>query len=444
TATRWSARPRASPTTCARATCRSKRRVSAMASSSIPPRWRSTRPRQPHAAPSCAPRSRRTAGRSVLEEPMVRASSRLLALVVLGAVGACSPGAAPPAKPSQGSAPQSTVAAPAAPATTAPAAAAAKPAREPTTVRITDIQITSAAGSYIAAEKGYFREEGIDAQFIPMGAADQVPAIVANSADVAGAAINAFLFNAVARGVPVKGVADHGANLKDASAGGVVFRKDLYDSGAIRGPADLRGRKIGLSNSGSASDIALDRYLHEGGLDLTEMDLNYMGFPDLIPAFANKAIDAGYWQEPFTTIAVDRGLVVRGPIGYDVYPNQQIAVVLFRDKLLSDRDLGLHYLRAYTRGVRDYVKAMQDRDPAMFDQVVPILIEHTTVKERALYEKAIPSGLKPDPIPNVQSIVDDQEWYIAHGQQQERVNVQDFIDTSLVEEAIRQLGPAGR
>ena len=56
----------------------------------------------------------------------------------------------------------------------------------------------------------------------------------------------------------------------------------------------------------------------------------------------------------------------------------------------------------------------------------------------------MPSVLKPDPIPNVQSIVDDQEWYIAHGHQQERVNVHDFIDTSLVEEAIRQLGSAGR
>jgi NitT/TauT family transport system substrate-binding protein len=372
-------------------------------------------------------------------------SFHALALAAACALAACSPGAAPPTKPSAGSAPaQPPAAAPAAAPTAAQPAAAAKPAREPTTVRITDIQITSAAGSYIAAEKGYFREEGVDAQFVPMGAADQVPAIVANSADVAGAAINAFLFNAVARGVPVKGVADHGANLKDASAGGVAIRKDLWDSGAVRGPADLRGRKLALSNSGSASDIALDRYLHEGGLDITQMDITYMGFPDIIPAFANKAIDAAYWQEPFTTIALDRGLIVRGPIGYDVYPNQQIAVVLFRDKLLNDRDLGVRYLRAYVRGVRDYVKAMQERDPAMFDQVVPILIEHTTVKERALYEKAIPSGLKPDPIPNVQSIIDDQEWYIAHGHQQERVNVQELIDLSLVQEAIQQLGPVGR
>ena len=186
---------------------------------------------------------------------MVRVTRQVLALTAAGLLAACSGGAAAPAKPSQGSAPAPPAGAPAhqrlRPAAAAPSAAAPQAAREPTTVRITDIQITSAAGSYIAAERGYFREEGVDAQFIPMGARTRSRRSVANSADVAGAAINAFIFNAVARGVPVKGVADHGANLKDASAGGVAIRKDLFDSGAIRGPADLRGRKIGLSNSGS-------------------------------------------------------------------------------------------------------------------------------------------------------------------------------------------------
>ncbi len=312
------------------------------------------------------------------------------------------------------------------------------------TARITDIQITSAAGSYIAAEKGYFAEEGIQAEFVPVGTADQVPAIVSGSADAAGAAINAFLYNAFARGLPVKIVADHGANLKDASAGGWAVRKDLVDSGAYQGPASVRGWKVALGNAGSTPDIALDRFLQTGGLRYEDVDLTILNFPDQIPAFANKVIDAAYWQEPFTTIAVERGLVVRGPIGYDVYPNQQIAGVLFGDKLLGDRQAGIRFLRAYTRGVRDYVKAMLDRDPTLFEQVVPILIEHTTVKDRALFEKAIPSGLKADPIPNVQSMIDDQEWFIAHGFVSQRVNVPDFVDLSLIEEAIRQLGSAGR
>ena len=311
-------------------------------------------------------------------------------------------------------------------------------------MRITDIQISSAAGSYIAADKGYFEEEGIRPEFVAVATSDQIPAIVAGQADAAGAAIDAFLLNAFARGLPLKIVADHGANLPGASAGGWATRKDLVDSGAYQGPGSVRGWKVGLSQTSSSAAISLDRFLRGGGLRTEDVEVVLLPFPDQIPAFANGAIDGAYWQEPFTTIAVERGLVVRGPLGYDVYPYQQIAGVLFGEKLLSDRALAVRHLRAYTRGVRDYVKAMIDRDPAAFDEVVPMLIQHTTVKDRALFEKAIPSGLNPDPIPNVQSIGDDQEWYLEHGYQTQRVNVADLVDLSMVEEAIRQLGSARR
>jgi ABC-type nitrate/sulfonate/bicarbonate transport system substrate-binding protein len=383
----------------------------------------------------------------------LRATPRLLTAAVLlaGLATACAPSspaptpAPKPSVPATAPAPaQAAVPASAPTAVAAATAARAAPPGPPLTARITDIQITSAAGSYIAAEKGYFAEEGIQAEFLPVGTADQVPAVVSGSADVAGAAINAFLYNAFARGLPVKIVADHGANLANASAGGWAVRKDLVDSGAYQGPASVRGWKVALGNAGSTPDVALDRFLQTGGLRYEDVDLTLLNFPDQIPAFANKVIDAAYWQEPFTTIAVERGLVVRGPIGYEVYPNQQIAGVLFGDKLLGDRQAGIRYLRAYTRGVRDYVKALIDRDPATFEQVVPILIEHTTVKDRTLFEKAVPSGLKADPIPNVQSMVDDQEWYLAHGFQNQRVNVADLVDLSLIEEVIRQLGSAGR
>src|SRR5689334_15849230 len=153
-------------------------------------------------------------------------AARILTTMVLlaGLTGACRPAAPAPTPapkpaattvaPAQAAAPATVPAA--APTTGAPAA----PPGPPVTARITDIQITSAAGSYIAAEKGYFAEEGIQVEFFPVGTADQVPAIVSGSADAAGAAINAFLYNAFARGLPVKIVADHGANLEKASAGG--------------------------------------------------------------------------------------------------------------------------------------------------------------------------------------------------------------------------------
>jgi len=308
-------------------------------------------------------------------------------------------------------------------------------------VKITDIQITSAAGSYIADAKGYFRDEGIEAQFLPMPSGDQVPAILSGTADVAGTAINAALYNALARGLPLKLVADHGSNLEHASAGGWVIRKDLVDGGQYQGPADARGYRVAVGTPSSTADISLDRFLRTGGLTIADVEIVLMNFPDMIAAFASKAIDAAYYQEPFTTIALGQGLIVRGPIGYEIYPNQQIAALTFGATLTADPDLSRRYLRAYTRGVRDYVKGFVEQDPAMFDEVSAILIEHTTVKDPALLRGAIPSGLKPDPVLNEQSIVDDLEWFLANGKVSERFDVRAYIDSALVQEAIRQVGP---
>src|SRR5262245_50784333 len=279
-----------------------------------------------------------------------------LVAVALVACGGPAPAPAPAAQP-----PPAGAAAPGGLATAGAAVAAPSPAaatRAPAVVRITDIQIAPAAGSDIAAEKGYFEEEGIRAEFVPVSSAEQFPAMVAGQADAAGAAIDAFLLNAFARGLPVKIVADHGANLPGASAGGWATRKDLVDSGAYQGPGSVRGWKVGLSQVSNSAAISLERFLRGGGLRTEDVEIVLLPFPDQIPAFANGAIDGAYWQEPFTTIAVERGLVVRGPLGYDVYPYQQIAGVLFGEKLLSDRALAVRHLRAYTRGVRDYVKAM--------------------------------------------------------------------------------------
>jgi NitT/TauT family transport system substrate-binding protein len=373
------------------------------------------------------------------------AASRWVPALLLGILGACAPApaapAAAPATPARAAmATAATAAAPS--ATVAPAARDAR--SEPTTLRISDFQIASQAGSYIAAEKGYLREEGIELEFTRVNPADMIPAMVSNSLEVGITSVSAALFNSFARGITLKVVADHGSNLPGASAGGIVVRSDLVASGAYRQPADLRGRKIGAANPGSVAEVTLDRYLQSAGLTLADVDIVTLNYPDIMTAFENRAIEASYYQEPFTTMAVERGLVVRGPIGYDIVPDQQIGVVMFGDRMLQDPGLSRRYLRGYVRGVRDYVRGLLDRDPATFDEVVSILIARTTVKDRGLFERAIPSGLNPDPLPNLASMQDSQEWFLAHGSQTQRINVADIVDTSGVEAAIRELGPARR
>ncbi len=368
-----------------------------------------------------------------------------------GLLAACGSQAAPPASGPPASSPAvssppatsasaaASVAAPKPAASSASAAVSAKPGAL-TTVKITDIQITSAAGSYIADAKGYFKDEGIQADFVKMGGGDQIPAIVSGSADVTGTAIAVSLYNAFGRDLPLKMVADHGANLKDASAGGLVVRKDLADQ--FKGPASIKGWKVAEAVPSSTPDVALDKWLHTGGLSLNDIKISYLGFPETLTALTNKAIDASYFQEPFTTIGVNQGVLVRAVPAWEMYLNQQIAVVVFGPKMNGNRDLSQRFIRAYLRGVRDYVKGLIQKDQAMFDQVVPILIEHTTVKQRELFDKAIPSGLRADAMPNVQSIKDDLVYFTQKGDITAKFDIDKYFDLSFIEQANKDLGPA--
>src|SRR5262245_46323869 len=81
-----------------------------------------------------------------------------LLLAACGPTAAGQPAATSKPAAEKPAAPAPTVAAPA--AESGPRAAPA----EPTTVRVFDQQITSSAGNYIGAAKGYFREEGIQVE----------------------------------------------------------------------------------------------------------------------------------------------------------------------------------------------------------------------------------------------------------------------------------------
>src|SRR5205823_1070943 len=88
----------------------------------------------------------------------------VVGIALLAQAAACAPAAAPPsAKPQAGAAP----APPAAPAQGAPAAAAPAPPRAPTKLVVGHFPATHTGGVYIAQERGYLAEQGIEADLTP-------------------------------------------------------------------------------------------------------------------------------------------------------------------------------------------------------------------------------------------------------------------------------------
>ena len=135
-------------------------------------------------------------------------------LLIVALLSAC---AAPGGSPSTG-APAPAVEAPAAEATTAPAAeadATEEPAADLPLVRVCHVPVTIYAPLFIAAEKGYFAEEGMHVELLPVeGGTENVVQVSAGNFEVAGGGIGAGMLNAVARGI---GIGRHAEGRDDAA-----------------------------------------------------------------------------------------------------------------------------------------------------------------------------------------------------------------------------------
>jgi NitT/TauT family transport system substrate-binding protein len=314
-----------------------------------------------------------------------------------------------------------------------------------TQVRIGIARTMSDVGYYVADAKGYFRDEGIAATMTPFNSAAQMMApLGVGDLDVGGGTVSAGFYNSVARGINTKIVADEGSMKPGYGYSSLMVRKDLVDSGRFKTLADLKGMKVAIAAPGTGTASALNETLKMGGLKYSDIDVVYVGFPEHLPAFLNKGIDAAMSNEPTMTLEIEQGAAVR-IVGNDVsYPDQQTAVVFYSERFAKSRDAAERFMRAYVRGIRLYNDALKDgrlAGPAA-DEIIPILTKYTSIKDEALFRRIIPSAVNPNGEVNLAGLKRDLAFFRELGLIESKDVVTDgVVDTSFVKAAVAKLGP---
>ena len=331
------------------------------------------------------------------------------------------------------------------------ALAALLPARgaassEPDQVHLGVARSMSDSGYYVADKKGYFRDEGIAVAMTAFSsAALMVAPLGTGELDVGGGTVSAGLYNAVSRGILLKVVADQASMRPGYGFAGLMVRKDLVESGRYRTLADLKGMRVAMTAPGTGTSSTLNQLLIKGGLTYGDADVVYLAFPEHLTAYLNKAIDASLTTEPTMTQMIEEGVAVRVLGNDQVVPDQQIAVAIYSGKFIADRrDVARRFMRACLRGVRDYYAALKGGRLAGpgADEIISILTDYTTIKDPAMYRRIIPSSVDPDGRVKLGSLRTDLAFYKAHGfVQSDAIEVEDVVDNSFVEEAVKALGP---
>ena len=313
------------------------------------------------------------------------------------------------------------------------------------TVTISDLGIAADAPVYVAIEKGYFKESGIEAKRMKFAsAAETTAALSTGELQFSGGAVSAGLFNAFARGWPVRIVMSRTRDRPGHSSNTLVVRSDLKDQ--IRSMADLKGRKVAINAPAAGLAYMLGGMLEAEKLSIKNVEVVYMPWPNMGPAFDRKAIDAGTMVEPFVAQYEERGLAFPFKRAADRFtkPPLEISVMLV-NKEWMDKNLKLasDFTVAYFKGLRYVYDAIMVEGGKNRAEVIDIVSRNTRVKDKSVLERIQWSYMDPNGTVERESLREQQDWHAKQGTIPKKVNIDDIIDDRLVRYAIGQLGVAG-
>lgn len=315
-------------------------------------------------------------------------------------------------------------------------------AKELEKVTIGSSPVLSSSGIFIAIERGYFAEEGIDADATTFAAsgAQMLPLLIRGDLMVGGGNINSGLYNAFNDGHGIRIVADKGTVSKGCGYLALVAAKKNVPDGDIAKFKIQKGYTMALTAMGVSQEIVTERWVKHYGLELSDVRLVTMPYGAFVPALANGSIDATVEIEPHVALAVKNGAALRIAGDDEVYPEQQSAVIIFSEDFVKNHgDLPQRWMNAYVRGLRDYNDAFFHKKD--FDEIVKILGKWTKVTDADLYNRMTPVGLSPDGAMNIESLKSDEKWLLEKGYIKKAVNMDEMIDESFIQNAVKKLGP---
>jgi NitT/TauT family transport system substrate-binding protein len=316
--------------------------------------------------------------------------------------------------------------------------AALATARAADTVTIGIVPSVPAGATWIAIEKGYFRDAGIDVQLEKIDSASTAMSLLASDRmQVVEGGLAAGYWNALAQKLPVIMALERGSSPVYHD---LLVRPDLV--GQIKTIADLKGRTIAIVAPGSSAVYEVGKVLETAGLTLRDVEIKYMPFPQMGVAFANKAIDVADEVPPFGSVILAEKLGAKW-IDPDDYitpqPTSFIAYMANTDWTAKNPDLARKFFLALVKGGRDYCQAYHNGPNRQ--EVEDILWKYKAVNDRALLHTMPWQARNPNGRFNMASVIDVQDWYLKEKMITQKLPPERLIDTSYADYAAKELPP---
>jgi NitT/TauT family transport system substrate-binding protein len=242
--------------------------------------------------------------------------------------------------------------------------------------RIGVLRLSSSAPVFIAQDKGYFREAGLDVELKFFDAAQPI-AVATTSGDIdfGVTAFTAGLYNLAGKGV-VKVIGGMSREKAGYPLIGYFASNNAYAAG-LKMPKDLAGKRVAMTQVGSSFHYSLGLLADKYGFKLAEVKIvPLQSLSNAAAALKGETVDAALLPISTARKLMDEGgAKFLGWVG-DETP-WQLGAVFASPKTLTNKALVTKLLGALAKADREYhdviLAAMKDGVAPINEQTKPLL-----------------------------------------------------------------------
>jgi NitT/TauT family transport system substrate-binding protein len=202
-------------------------------------------------------------------------------------------------------------------------------------------RVNTLLAMWIAESAGFYREQGIKAEFTNAGGGSHGAAMIqSGEIQVMQAGLSSVVM--VNRG---------GGDLRLIGSLSNVIRFTLFAAPGVQTAADLKGGVLAISSAGSETDATASMFLQKLGLKREDVVIKeFGGGPERIAALKSGAAKATPVNEPTATEAREQGFKVLADLVPDRVPWLFSAIDVKTSYLKDNRDLLSRFLKATIEG----------------------------------------------------------------------------------------------
>lgn len=301
------------------------------------------------------------------------------------------------------------------------------------------LTLASHAPGFIAFERGYFKDAGLDIELKFFEAAQPMAvAIASGDAEFGVTAMSGGLIS-LAQKNAVKVVGGALTEQKGIVGAVILASNKAYEAG-LTSPDKLAGKSFGITTAGSSFHFMAHKIAQANNIKLADIQLRPLQkLGAIVGALSTGQIDAWAIQANVANKMIREGAAKQIGLVADYAPNYQVTTAFTSTKNASEnRELTTSFITAYSKAVADYNAAFVDKTASADEQDALAKLVYKYVEKDSAYEVAkqnlIEGAMRINPglALSLDSCVEQLDWFKNEGMVKDDISKEQLFDTSYV------------